>query len=260
MQRDVGRIPHHPTIVTGRSGWNVKEHAGAEFVDRAILHRSRGTAGEHQPNMLDVAARRTHAGPDVNRPLPAGLVCGTADGRAPDADQFKFSFFEHSYFVRLLKALQNCLNHRHNSFASRICGNAAHHASSKLDALSQNSSVTSASRRLSAPHSPVQSSNAKRVRRPGNLAKARLMHTPEHFIRRRKALYRCRQICVWTSHSREQRPDCGKNFLKIDTITVPDQAARLSEVENAALSAGSEHPRNFTQSRVVVGQVSKTKC
>jgi hypothetical protein len=43
-------------------------------VDRAILHRSRGTAGEHQPNVLDVAALRTHAGPDVNGPLPSELA------------------------------------------------------------------------------------------------------------------------------------------------------------------------------------------
>src|SRR5260370_14621331 len=119
MQRDVRRIPHHPTVVTGRSGWNIKEHSGAEFVDRAVLHRSRGTSGEHHPNMLDVAARRAHARPDMNGPLPSGLVRGTADGHAPDANQLKFSFFEHSYFVRLLKALQNCLKHLHNSLASR---------------------------------------------------------------------------------------------------------------------------------------------
>src|SRR5260370_31286249 len=119
MQRDVRRIPHHPTVVTGRSGWNIKEHSGAEFVDRAVLHRSRGTSGEHHPNMLDVAARRAHARPDMNGPLPSGLVRRTADGHAPDANQLKFSFFEHSYFVRLLKALQNCLKHRHTSLASR---------------------------------------------------------------------------------------------------------------------------------------------
>src|ERR1022692_4688376 len=65
MQRDVWRTAHHPTIVTGRPGWNVKEHAGAEFVDRAVIHRSRGTAGEDQPHVLDVAARRAHAGPDM---------------------------------------------------------------------------------------------------------------------------------------------------------------------------------------------------
>src|SRR5260370_1040191 len=119
MQRDVRRITHHPTVVTGRSGWNVKENAGAEFVDRAVLHRSSGTSGEHHPNMLDVAARRAHAGPDVNGPLPSGLVRGAADGHASDANEFEFSFFERSYLVGLLKALKNCLKHGHNSLASR---------------------------------------------------------------------------------------------------------------------------------------------
>src|SRR5260221_14470193 len=67
--------------------------------------------------MLDVAARCSDARPDMNGPLPSGLVRGAADGHAPDANQFEFSFFEHSHFVRLLEALQNCLNHRHNSLA-----------------------------------------------------------------------------------------------------------------------------------------------
>src|SRR5713226_2954483 len=119
MQRNVRRITHHPAIVTGRSGWNIKEHSGAEFVDRAVLHRSSGTSGEHHPNMLDVAARRAHAGPDVNGPLPSGLVRGAADGHASDANEFEFSFFERSYLVGLFKTLQNCLKHGHNSLTSR---------------------------------------------------------------------------------------------------------------------------------------------
>src|SRR5271170_2287401 len=54
MQRDIWFIAQHPTVVTGRSGWNVEEHAGAEYVNSAVLHRGRGRAGEHQPNMLDI--------------------------------------------------------------------------------------------------------------------------------------------------------------------------------------------------------------
>src|SRR5260370_27158635 len=119
MQRDVRRNPHHPTVVTGRSGWNIKEHSGAEFVDRAVLHRSSGTSDEFLPTMFYVAARRANAGPDVNGPLPSGLVRGAADGHASDANEFEFSFFERSYLVGLLKALKNYLKHRHNSLASR---------------------------------------------------------------------------------------------------------------------------------------------
>src|SRR5260370_35585155 len=101
-------------MMTGRSGWNVKEHAGAEGVGRSVLHRRRGAAGEHQPNVLDVAARRAHGGPDVNGPLPSGLVSGAADGHAPDANEFELSFLERSDLVGLFKTLQNCLKHRHN--------------------------------------------------------------------------------------------------------------------------------------------------
>jgi hypothetical protein len=84
-----------------------KEHAGAEFMNgaRAVLCRGRGAAGEHESNMLDVATRRAHAGADVDRPLPSRLVGGAADRHASYADQFEFSFFEHSHFVGLFKTL-----------------------------------------------------------------------------------------------------------------------------------------------------------
>src|SRR5208282_1900776 len=125
---------------------------------------------------------------------------------------------------------------------------------------SQNSAAaSSASRRLNALHAAVKPRNAKRVRSPPCLAKPSLAHAPEHFIRRRKALDRRGQIGVRASHSRNHRPDCGKNFLEVDAIALSDQAARLSEIEDAAFSAGTEHPRNFTQPRVVVGQVSKAE-
>ena len=42
---------------------------------------------------------------------PAQLVRGTADGHAPNANEFDFSFFERSHFVGLSKTLQNCLKH-----------------------------------------------------------------------------------------------------------------------------------------------------
>src|SRR5258708_39175202 len=121
--------------------------------------------------MIDVAARCSYARTEMNGPLPSGLVCCAADGHAPDADQFEFSFFEHSHFVRLLKALQNCLKHRLNSFASRRWQRRAS-CQFKLDALSQNSSVTAASRGLSTPHSPVQPRDANGVRWPGKFTKS----------------------------------------------------------------------------------------
>src|ERR1700690_227790 len=113
MQRDIGRIAYHPTIVSGRAGRDVKDHAGTEFVDGAVFHCSRRTTGEHQPNMLDVAERRPHAGADVNRPLPSGLVGGASDRHSSDANQFESSLFKHTHFVWRFKALQYCIKHRH---------------------------------------------------------------------------------------------------------------------------------------------------
>ncbi len=43
MERDVRRIPHNPTVVTGRSWRYVEEHSSPECVDAAVLHRSRST-------------------------------------------------------------------------------------------------------------------------------------------------------------------------------------------------------------------------
>ena len=73
-----------------------------------------------------------HGGPDVNGPLPSGLVRGAADGHASDANEFEFSFFERSYLVGLFKTLQNCLKHGDSPLASRICGNPLDYSSSSL--------------------------------------------------------------------------------------------------------------------------------
>jgi hypothetical protein len=115
VQGDVWCITHDPTVVAGRPGRNVEEHAGAEFVDRAVIHRSRGTAGEHQTNVLDGAARRAHAGSDMEGPLPPGLIRSAADGHTPDANKFESPFLERPYLVRLVKTLQNCFQLRQDS-------------------------------------------------------------------------------------------------------------------------------------------------
>jgi hypothetical protein len=117
MERDVRLVSDHPTIVTGRSGWNVKQHPGAEFVNRAVLHRSRGATGDDQPYVLDIAAGRAHAGAHVNRPLPSRLISSATDGHPADVNDFEFSFFECSYFVGLFKPLQNYFKHQQTAIS-----------------------------------------------------------------------------------------------------------------------------------------------
>src|SRR6202453_3685315 len=178
--------------------------------------------------MLDVAARRADGGTDVNRPFPSGLVGGAADGHAAYMNEFEFSLFERSDFIGFFKTFENCLKHRHNSLATRDPG------------------------RLIAPHSPIQARDTETVWRPGHLAKPRLMHAAQHFIGRRKAFNGRRQISIRAAHSRKQRADRGQDFLEIDAIPVPKQAARFSEIEDPAFSTGSEYTRDLPQSGVVI--------
>src|SRR5215469_6270261 len=104
MKGHIGFIADDPAIMPRRPWWDVKEVTGAEFVDRAVFHRSRCTAGKHQPNMLDVAARCTQVSSDMDRPLPPRLVGGAADGHVADANDFEFSVLESPNFVRLFKS------------------------------------------------------------------------------------------------------------------------------------------------------------
>ena len=107
MQRYVRRVAHHPTIMAGRSGWNIKKRTGAEFLDGAVFLSGSGAAGEHHADMLHVAAGGAHRRPHMDGPFPSRLIGGPADGHAADADEFEFSFFKCAYFIRFFKAFQN---------------------------------------------------------------------------------------------------------------------------------------------------------
>ena len=179
--------------MTGRSGRNIKKLAGAEFVDRAIFHGRRRAAGEYKSDVLDVAARRTHSGADVNRPLPSGLVRGATCLRCEQFRIFPFRTFLSRPALRNASGL---------SQASMSLRHAMHHANSNW-----NPGNFSATRSLNTFHSQIESGDAKCVRSPGSLAKPRLAHPDKHLLRGRKALDRRRQIGIRASHSREHRPD-----------------------------------------------------
>jgi hypothetical protein len=121
MKGDIRLIADHPAIVTGGAGRNIKESAGAEFVDAAVVQCSSGATGDHQPNMLDVAARGTDTWSDMNGPSPTRLVRGATNCQVPDSDDFEFSFFEYPYLVGFFKSFQDYFEHfwnlPHPSFA-----------------------------------------------------------------------------------------------------------------------------------------------
>ena len=117
MERDIWLASHDPTIVAGWARWNAKQHSSAKFVNRAILHRRRGTAREHQPHMLDIAARRANCRPNVQRPFPSRLVSGTTDRHVTQTNDFEFSFFERSHFVWFFKPPENYFEHQQTTIA-----------------------------------------------------------------------------------------------------------------------------------------------
>ena len=114
MQGDVRLVADDPAIVAGR---DVKERAGTEFVDGAVVHCSGGATGKNQPNMLDVAARRSYGWADMRGPFPSRLVSGAADGHIADVNDLELSFLEGANFVRLLKTLQDRINGWHSSIS-----------------------------------------------------------------------------------------------------------------------------------------------
>src|SRR5277367_4853543 len=99
MEGDVGLVANYPAIVAWGAGRDVKEGAGPEFVDGAVVHGGGGAAGDNQADMFDVATGSADDGADVHGPLPAGLVSGAADGHGAEVDEFKFPFFEGADFV-----------------------------------------------------------------------------------------------------------------------------------------------------------------
>jgi hypothetical protein len=80
-------------------------------MDLSVRHRGSGAARKDHPNVLDVAVRRADSGPNVNGPLPPRFIRGAADVHVPDPNDFEFSLFEASYFIRLFKSLQNYFEH-----------------------------------------------------------------------------------------------------------------------------------------------------
>ena len=85
----------------------MKENTRSQFVDCAILHRSRSTPGEHETHVLHVTAGSPYCGSDVDGPFPSRLVGGAANGHAADMHDFEFPFFEGAHFIGIFETLQD---------------------------------------------------------------------------------------------------------------------------------------------------------
>src|SRR5262245_11944059 len=109
VERNVRLVADDPAVVW--NGRDMKDHAGRELDDRAVLHRCRRGAGEDEPNVLDVAELFARERTDVDTPLPAGLVGGAPDRQPANLHQLEFSLLEDTGLIRILEALEDDVVH-----------------------------------------------------------------------------------------------------------------------------------------------------
>src|SRR5689334_2161419 len=112
MQRDVRFVSHDPTIVPRRY---VKDVATLHFDDSPVVHCRSSTSRKDHSDVLDSAALCPCGATHVQGPLPSWLVSSSTDGHSAQMHQFKLSFFKCARLVRLLKALQDDLEHGFSS-------------------------------------------------------------------------------------------------------------------------------------------------
>src|SRR6516164_10772040 len=109
VKRDVRLVADNPTIV---AGGNVEEVPGFHLDDAPVGHCCDGFPRDDQTHMLDGALPEAGRCTDIERPFPAGVVGRASDGHAADVDQLEFSTSECASFVRLIKALQDDIEHK----------------------------------------------------------------------------------------------------------------------------------------------------
>src|SRR5882724_6330724 len=90
---------------------NVEDITGTHFNDAAVLHCSGRLARHDHTNMLHVAHGRPECSPNIHRPFPSWLIGSSANCHAANLDQLELSFRKCSDLIRLLKTLQNNIQH-----------------------------------------------------------------------------------------------------------------------------------------------------
>src|SRR5215472_10873301 len=94
VERHIRLIADDPTVVTRRTGRNIEQGADWTLVCRVTINRKRGTAGQNQTYVLDVAKRRPNARSYIVRPTPSRFVCSPADCEPSDVNDLEPSFVE----------------------------------------------------------------------------------------------------------------------------------------------------------------------
>src|SRR5262245_21806053 len=108
VHRHVGPVTNDPAVVSAR---DVEDVAGAELEHPAVVHRRRGTPADHDPDVLDLAARLLQRAANVLGPFPTWLVRSACDCQAADPYEFELSLVEGSNFIRTLESFEHDVEH-----------------------------------------------------------------------------------------------------------------------------------------------------
>jgi ribosomal protein S18 acetylase RimI-like enzyme len=100
--------------------WYVEQVTRVHFDDSAICEGSGGRAGDHEPDVLHLAAILSQFAADVLGPAPAGLIGGAADTHTADAHQLESTLGHFPDLIRMLEALQDHLRRRFAHWAPHL--------------------------------------------------------------------------------------------------------------------------------------------
>src|SRR5579885_176203 len=108
VQRNVWRLAHHPAVVPRRNEKNIPR---AKLVNRAVIHRRRRRARNHDSHVFHLATLGAGRSARVRRPFPTRLVRRPPQRHPADAHNLEPAFFKCANFVRRIKSLQNHFEH-----------------------------------------------------------------------------------------------------------------------------------------------------
>src|SRR6266478_5306992 len=108
VKRHIRLIPHDPAIMARR----YIEHISRPHLNYPpIIHRRRRAPGHHHPHMLHHATLRPSSRSHMQRPLPSWLVRSPSNRHPSHGHQLKLPLLKHPHLIRLLKSLQNHIQH-----------------------------------------------------------------------------------------------------------------------------------------------------
>src|SRR4029077_9169795 len=79
------------------------------------------------------------------------------------------------------------------------------------------------------------------------------------FVRPRKSLHGCGQVCISALYPGDGRAYFRKHAMEVDAIHLADDAVGLGAFQNSQLATRTEHADDLAQTGVVVGKIAETE-